>query len=38
MHPETAASMEHILRMVAEEGESAAFAYIRNCLKNNIPL
>ena len=38
MHPETAASMEHILRMVAEEGEAAAFAYIRNCLKNNTPL
>jgi hypothetical protein len=38
MHPDTAASMERILRMVAEQGEAAAFAYIRKCLKDNTPL
>jgi hypothetical protein len=30
--------MERILRMVAEDGEAAAFEYIKNCLKNNTPL
>ena len=38
MHPKTAESMERILRMVAEEGEDKAFAYIKHCLKNKIPL
>ena len=38
MHEKTAASMERILRMVAEEGEEAAFNDIRNRLKNGIPL
>jgi hypothetical protein len=31
MHPETAASMERILRMVAEQGEEKTFAYIKAC-------
>lgn len=38
MHADTAASMEKILRMVAEKGEAEAFAYVRNCIRNKIPL
>lgn len=38
MHPETAASMERILRMVAEDGEERAFAYIKKCLHDKTPL
>ncbi|MBQ9327889.1 MAG: catalase [Solobacterium sp.] len=38
MHEETAAKMEKILRMVAEQGEDAAFAYVRHCITNHIPL
>ena len=38
MHKETAAAMERILRMVAEQGEANAFAYIKECLKSGKPL
>ncbi len=38
MHPETAAAMERILRMVAEQGEETAFAHVKACLRNGTPL
>ena len=38
MHPLTAMKMEKILRMVAEKGEDAAFAYIRDCLSHHKPI
>ena len=33
MHPETAAEIEKMLKMLKDEGEDAAFAYVRNWLK-----
>ena len=33
IHPETSELLEKLLRMVAEEGEAATFAYIRQILK-----
>ena len=38
MHPETAAAMERVLRMVAEQGEAKAFAYVKECLRTGKPL
>ncbi len=33
IHPETSDFLEKLLRMLAEEGEDAAFSYLRRCLK-----
>ncbi len=38
MHEETAAAMERVLRMVAEEGEDAAFAYVKEALRTHKPI
>ena len=38
MHPLTAQKMEKVLRMVAEEGEDKAFAYIKDCIRNHKPI
>lgn len=38
MHPETAAKMERLLRLVDEQGEEAAFKAIRQKLRNHEPL
>ncbi len=38
MHKDTADAMERILRIVADQGEDAAFAYIKEHLKNGKPL
>ena len=35
IHPETAALLEKLLRMVAEKGEKATFAYIRREVLHN---
>jgi len=33
IHPETAAELEKMLKMLKEEGEDAAFAYVRRWLR-----
>ena len=35
MHPDTFAAIEKMLRVLKEEGEDAAFAYVRSWLKDD---
>ena len=37
MHPDTVRALRFLLTKLRDEGERAAFCYIKTCLRKNVP-